>query len=187
MAEFQFKYVDSNMTYDGSQLRSLFAYENHGILGDSIVSWQGPCDVSKKHMVDGEDLFAGEEIRSAQMLHFIVELFDQKLITMVSLQRLLSSMAKDILEDKIQGKIARIGDDLFHSDKKLSISIATVSPVSGLIHFAMNTSNENTPVPTSSLADLDVAPQEFSLELMEKFVSEFKDITQAIKKVFWVR
>ena len=85
-------WIDSNVKYDGSQLQSLFAYLNHQILGDSIVSWVGPCDVTFDHMVDGEDLLQKAEIKADKMLHFIVEKFDIKLFSGVCLQRLLGEI-----------------------------------------------------------------------------------------------
>ena len=66
-------FIKENFKYDGSQLRSLFAYLNYGLLGDSIVSWIGPCNVDFDHMVDGEDLLQKSEIRSDNMVHFIIE------------------------------------------------------------------------------------------------------------------
>ncbi|HMN69679.1 MAG TPA: DUF366 family protein, partial [Bdellovibrionales bacterium] len=50
------KFIDTAEIYDGSQLVSLRSYLKHGLLGDSIVAWVGPCKVSLDHMVDGEDL-----------------------------------------------------------------------------------------------------------------------------------
>ena len=101
--------------YDGSQLASLFAYQRFNILGDSIVAWLGPCDVTK-HMVDAEDQRAGAEIRGGQMLHFIIEVFAQPLAVGVSLQRifaglLLEHVAADLA--KLSCTIRRDGDDLF--------------------------------------------------------------------------
>ena len=84
-------------------------------------------------------------------------------------------------------KILRTGDDLFYGDGKLSISIATVSPVSALIHFAINITNENTPVKTASLGDLKVSHQSFAENLCASFVREIETIKEACTKVHWVR
>ena len=150
------KFVSKKMKYDGSQLRPLFSYMTHDLLGDSIVSWVGPCDVTVEHMKDGEDLKAKEKIKGDLMLHFIVELFDGDLFGAVAVQRLLSSIAKDVLLDigKLgKEKVSREGDDIFVGKKKLSISIATRSTHSSLIHFAVNCVNKGTPIPTCSLED----------------------------------
>jgi uncharacterized protein len=182
--------------YDGTQLRSLYAYLEHGVLGDSVVAWIGPCDVGFEHMVDGEDLRELAAIRGSKMLHLIIEKFEARLPEMVAIQRLTSSIAKDLLESlkTANGTIRRDGDDLYlkfdsktgAEEGKLSISIATVSPVSGLIHFAINVSNEGTPVKTASLEDLGVDAKTFAHELLAKFVSEMNSISAAARKVKWV-
>ena len=184
----KYKLIEQSFAYDGTQLKSLFAYMNYGLLGDSIVSWTGPCNISFDHMVDGEDLLANAEIRGSDMLHFIVEKFGCDLYTGVCLQRLLSAIAHETLLEtskKAQG-LTRSGDDLFLGDQKLSISIATSSPVSSLIHFALNISNEGTPVKTLSLKDLEVDPQNFSKEIGKRFCKELEEIDQARCKVKWV-
>lgn len=177
------KFLETAETYDGSQLRSLNGYMKHGILGDSIVSWIGPCDVSNEHMVDGEDLVAGSAIRGDKMVHFIVEKFDSTLLAAVGLQRLLTSIAKDVLDNP---KLRRAGDDIFMDDRKLSISVATQSPVSSLIHFAVNVVNSGAPVVTTSLKDLDKDPREFAEQVMQRFCAEIETIVIATHKVRWV-
>src|SRR5258708_7976068 len=102
-------------------------------------------------MVDGEDKLAKSEIRSASMLHFIVEKFATPLFPAVLMQRLLASLCFDAIRECVPAlahEFTRDGDDIFWQDRKLSISIATVSPVSALVHFAVNISNINTPVKT---------------------------------------
>lgn len=185
----QTKWLDTIFEYDGTQLRSLFAYLEHGILGDSVVAWRGPCKVDFEHMVDGEDLRARDKICGGDMIHFIVETFDTTLFSAVAFQRLIASLAKEKLENESpMGKeLKRSGDDLYWREGKLSISIATQSPTSSLIHFAMNVSNEGTPVKTASLEELNVSPEKFSQELLLQIAEEFKAIRQATQKVRWVR
>ena len=158
----KFKFLDNvTMEYDGSQLSSLYAYRNYNLLGDSVISWVGPCNVKPEFMVDGEDLNAGEKICGLKMLHFILEKFDTSLLAAVAIQRLMTVMAIETLQELKKDKnevfhLSRDGDDIFFGDQKLSISIATVSPVSALIHFAMNVNNEGTTVKTLALDDLKV-------------------------------
>ena len=125
------------------------------------------------------------------MLHFIIEKFDCSLFAAVSLQRLLASLVLETLKGKVGSpevaKLVRDGDDIFLGNNKLSISIATQSPVSSLIHFAVNISNSGTPVPTLSLEDLKVKPKEFAEEIMARFKQEVESITVATQKVRWVR
>lgn len=182
------QWLETNEIYDGSQLRSLFAYLKYGILGDSIVAWRGPCDVPFSHMVDGEDLVAQARICGDDMLHFIVEMFDASLLAAVGFQRLLAAAALDLLREKVSQGVAlsRAGDDIYSGDAKLSISIATISPTSALIHFAVNVTNAGTPVKTAALRDWDLEPKAFAEELMQKFVREFESSRQATQKVRWV-
>lgn len=188
----KFKVLEDSFKYDGSQLRSLFAYRTYHLLGNSLICWQGPCDVSPENMVDGEDLNLGEEIRGDFMLHFILEKFNTPLETGVYLQRLMSSLALETLrllssKQDMANQLVRRGDDIFFNSKKLNISIATVSPVSALIHLAFNISNEGTPVETLSLGDLDIEPLEFAKILGEKIIDEIEEVSLATNKVHWVK
>jgi hypothetical protein len=181
-------FLDKELFYDGSQLKSLFGYFQCKVAGDSIVSFIGGCDISFENMADGEDIIAKAEIRGGKMLHFIVEKFNIALISGVLLQRLLTSLTVDAIRALSQDKqmadrLVRDGDDIFLGDKKLSISIAAPSHTSVLIHFAMNITNENTPVATLSLQDLKVDPIKLSQYLMEKFCEEESSIVFATQKV----
>lgn len=176
-------FIEKKIKYDGTQLSPLYAYLNYSLLGNSIVSWQGPCEVSFEHMVDGEDLISQSRICGQNMLHFIVEVFDQNLMTGVSLQRLFASICKDTIYEKSEVNLIRDGDDLYWNQKKLSISIAAQSLKSVMIHFALNITNEATPVPTCSLEDLKINPNEFAKSVMDKFSLEFESIRDATYKV----
>ena len=182
--------LEREFPYDGTQLRSLFGYLDHGQLGDSVISWIGPCSISFDHMVDGEDLLAGATIAGNRMLHFIIEKFHIDLFGGVALQRLFASICHDLirkLAPQHAAKLIREGDDLYFEGGKLSISIATSSPVSTLIHFAVNCTNDGTPVKTASLGDLGLDPRTFATEAMRLLVSEVASIEEATVKVRWVR
>ncbi|MGE3759662.1 MAG: DUF366 family protein [Pseudobdellovibrionaceae bacterium] len=182
------RFLTVSEKYDGSQLVSLRNYLQHGILGDSVVAWIGACDVAVDHMVDGEDLVAGAEICGGSMLHFIVEKFDCTLLAAVGLQRLLASIVRDELAVSGAQGLVREGDDIYSADRrKLSISIATQSPVSSLIHFAVNVTNDGTPVKTLSLSDLKVEPRVFAEKIMAQFCDEVDSIVEATHKVRWVK
>ncbi|MDI6878094.1 MAG: DUF366 family protein [Desulfitobacteriaceae bacterium] len=142
--------------YDGSQLRSLFAYRSFGLQGDSLVVFRGPCRVEQDEMVDMEDVRAEDWIYSEDMLHFIVEHFEMDLEKTIIRQRLLIATIKEELEKRGITTLRRDGDDLFEEERKLSVSISTLSPVSTLIHCGLNVSDQNTPVPTVGLANFHV-------------------------------
>lgn len=176
-------FIDTPITYDGSQLRSLYNYLEHGLLGNSIIAFHGPCNVKNEFMADGEDLLAGAEIRSSNMAHFIIEIFDQSLFSAVWTQRLLASTIQNYIYEKQKNHLRREGDDLYLEDKKLSISIAAPSTRSCLIHFAVNVSNIGTPVKTCSLEDLKIDAKTFSQDILILFRDEFLSIQEATFKV----
>lgn len=182
------RFLEDVFAYDGTQLRPLFNYLEHGLMGNSIVAWTGPCDIPAEHMVDGEDLIAKAEIRGSHMLHFIVEVFDVSLFSAVCLQRIFAGLAIGILQKvspqkEMVAELTRDGDDIFLKLRKLSISIAAPSINSQMIHFALNISNEGTPVKTLSLEDLQVNPRAFAEELMASFSKEIEGIQEATWKV----
>ena len=193
-------FIDKELAYDGSQLRSLFAYLGYGVQGTSIISWIGPCDISNEHMIDGEDLLAGETIAGARMAHFIIERFETQLFGAVALQRLMASIVMDICREHVaigaasgagSAELASIfrreGDDVYFGDGKLSISIATVTPVSALIHFAVNVTNDGTPVKTAALQDFGFDAETFAHRVMGHVVREVDSIEIATVKVRWAK
>ncbi|MCW2278926.1 DUF366 family protein [Heliophilum fasciatum] len=172
------------MGYDGTQLASLWAYRTFQIMGDSIVAFRGPCKVGLRTMVDLEDVLKGDTIYSPEMLHFIVEHFDMDLEKTVLRQRLFMTIIKEDLEEVYSSSLIRSGDDLYLIDKKLSVSIATRTPVSTMIHVGLNVQTEGTPVPTASLSQLgEKNPEAFARRVMEQYVAESTDIYLARCKV----
>jgi hypothetical protein len=128
-----------------------------GLQGDSIISFQGPCRVNLAEMVDLEDVKRNSPIHSDKMLHFITEHFDLDLEKTIVRQRLLISIIKDAVQQYTGLVLRRDGDDLYHNDKKLTVSIATLTPVSTMIHTGLNILSDNVPVPAVGLADLGLA------------------------------
>ena len=178
-------WLTTHEIYDGTQLKPLRAYLQFGLLGDSIYSWRGPCQISFDHMVDGEDLRDKSAICGSMMLHWILEIFDQSLATGVALQRLIADHVRALIEARTGGKflLTREGDDLYWGEKKLSISIATKSTMSVMIHFAINISNQGTPVATCSLEDFGLEAESFSKDLMERISKEWNSVREATWKV----
>jgi len=147
------RFIDQKIDYDGSQLRPHFIYENFGLFGDAIIAFRGKAAVSD-HLVDLEDKKENAFIYSEDMLHFIVEHFDLDLEKAVLRQRLLVAIIKETLEAFIDRPIVRMGDDLYIDDRKLSVSIATKSLVSTLIHTGINIKSEKAPIAAIGLGDL---------------------------------
>ena len=178
------KFIDENIKYIGSQLSPHWIYKNFGIQGDAIVSFIGECEVKLTEMVDIEDVINNEPIYSTSMLSFISEQFDFGLVEGVLRQRLLICVIKELLEEK-GIFVVRKGDDLMINGKKLSVSIATKSITSVLIHTGLNILSEGAPVKASGLkSELGIDDiKGFALEVMRRYSDEVEDIKMASTKV----
>ncbi len=178
------KLIEHEIKYEGWQLSPHWIYKNFKLQGDAIVAFVGECEVKLTEMVDIEDVINNEPIYSKSMLSFISEQFNVGLVEGVFRQRLLICIIKEALE-KRGYKITRNGDDLFFEDKKLTVSIATKSVNSILIHTGINISSEGAPVKASGLAsELGLSDiKEFAKEIMDKYSQEIDDIILASTKV----
>lgn len=175
-------------TYTGAQLRPHWIYRQCDLLGDAAVAFIGPCRVTLTEMVDLEDVKANAPIYSPRMLHLIAEFFGGDLHLAVYRQRLLIVLAKELLEERLARPITRAGDDLYirrgdGSRGKLSVSIATGSGSSQLIHTGFNIETAGTPVPTAGLHELDIDPVWFAGALLAAYAGEVDDIWRARCKV----
>lgn len=174
------------LAYTGAELRSHWIYSRLGLAGDAAVAFAGPCEVHLTEMVDLADVLANAPIYSEHMLSVLIEHFQADLRSMILRQRLLTAQVKDLLQSQGVTGIRRSGDDLYDGEHKLSVSIATVSPVSGLIHFGINISSRNTPVPTRGLQDYGLDWQQFAQTLLANYAAEEAGVQTALVKVRWV-
>lgn len=169
--------------YDGSQLRSHWVSERTGIVGDGIVAFAGGARVDQ-HMVDMEDRLRKSKIFSEHMLHFVIEHFHFTLLHTIALQHLLVAITAEAFRAHIPTiALRRMGNDLFENDAKLTISIATASPISSLMHLGINIVSANTPVKTKGLADYRIDPQPFAEQIMLAYSNEVGRIWHARTKV----
>ena len=188
------KHIDEIFEYDGSQINSSWAFQEFGIYGSSVISWIGPVNITPDNLKDFADV--GLEIKSNYMVNFICEFFDQQPPNMriaYLRQRLLVMIFREILTE-YGVSTEREGDDIFVDDRKLSISIASVSLSSAKIHFALNLEDKGTPddVATIGLYDIkdDSGSQIFDennlLDLInetaERFIMELDTIENDISK-----
>ncbi len=183
-------FIADTITYDGTQLSSLWAFRMFGLQGDSIVSFQGPCQVKLAEMVDLEDVKSNSPIYSEKMLHFITEHFDLDLEKTIIRQRLFITIIKDAVQQYTGAVLRRDGDDLFHNDKKLTVSIATLTPVSTMIHTGLNILSDNVPVPAVGLADLGLAIEKIpalGAAICSLYAKECDEIRKARCKVRGVK
>lgn len=177
-------FIENEIKYIGSQLAPHWIYKNYKLLGDAIVSFIGEVEVKLDEMVDIEDVINNEPIYSKKMVNFIIEQFNVTLEEMVCVQRLLISIIKDIIEDSTNKKIKRSGDDLFFENRKLSVSIATQSITSCLVHTALNIIKDGAPVSASDLSEIGILDiKAFANRVMSEFKKEIEDIKSATYKV----
>lgn len=178
------KYIDEKIKYIGSQLAPHWIYKNYKLQGDAIVAFCGECEVKLTEMVDIEDVINNEPIYSKNMLSFITEQFNINLVEGVFRQRLLICIIKEELE-KRGILVHRNGDDLMIEGGKLSVSIATKSHNSVLIHTGLNIESAGAPVKASGLtSDLGIVDiKEFANTIMQRYSDEIDDIILASTKV----
>jgi hypothetical protein len=185
------KHVEDIFEYDGSQINPSWAFQEFGIYGSSIVTWIGPVNITPDNLKDFADV--GLEIKSNYMVNFICEFFDQQPTNMrvaYLRQRLLVMIFREILTEK-GVKTTREGDDIFVDEKKLSISIASVSLSSAKIHFAFNLEDKGTPsdVETIGLYDIDDGNvfnennlNDLIFEVVNRYIDELETIEKDISK-----
>ena len=169
-------FSQKRIDYTGEQLRSHWARRTFGVKGDCIVSFLGSCDVKPEFMVDLEDLESGSRIYSPLMLHFIIEHFGSDLRSGVLMQRLLAAIACEHLRNASGLPILRSGDDLYLEKKKISVSIATCSAVSTLIHFGINVQTKGVPVLACGLEELGLKADVTAHHIMAGFAGEIASV-----------
>lgn len=178
------QWIDKRIDYDGSQLAPHWIYKNFEVVGDALVAFVGACDVKPEKMVDLADQKLGHRIFSEEMLHFIGEFFEADLTRTILLQRLLVSLCQQEIVFRAKNpSLIRAGNDLYDGEAKLSVSIATSSPISTLLHLGINISSKNTPVTTKGLEDYKLDPLALARGVLETFKHEVETVSLARSKV----
>jgi len=178
--------IEHGIKYTGLELSPHWIYKMCHLQGDAIVAFCGECEVKLTEMVDIEDVINNEPIYSKNMLSFIVEHFNIGLVEGVFRQRLLITIIKETLEQFTAhcSLLTRQGDDLFINNKKLTVSIATKSLTSVLIHVGINIDPTGAPVDAIGLNSLNIPNiNEFAENIMLKYSQEIDDIILASTKV----
>lgn len=176
-------FINKEIKYTGKELCPHWIYRNFNLQGDSIVAFVGEVEVNLSEMVDIEDVINNEPIYSKSMLNFIIEQYNLSLEQMVYAQRLFISIIKEVIEE-YNIKVLRKGDDLFFDNRKLSVSIATKSITSCLIHTALNIIKEGAPIEASDLSEMGIKNiREFANKILEKYEEEISSIKLATYKV----
>lgn len=180
---YQTKLLTSEITYTGSELRPQFVSEQLRAYGSGCVGFVGACEVPTEALVDLDDKRNERFIRAKSMLHFVEEVFDQNLELAVMRQRLMIACFAETLREKYGIDAKREGDDLFISARKLTVSIATASAVSTLIHFGVNIEDAGSPVASIGLAELNVDARALAELFLNNWQAEMQSMHQARCKV----
>jgi hypothetical protein len=175
------------MAYDGSAIHAHWARRTFGIEGDCAVAFLGPCDVRPEEVVDMEEVVSGEPIRSREMVHVIVEHFGPDLENAVLRARLLAALAFERIREAFGPHLERRGDDLWAGERKLSVCVATVTPVSVKIHFGVNVTGKGAPVKAAGLEDAACDARAFAEGLLADYRLADEEIQRARAKVRGVR
>ena len=183
LSTIQFVVSPQERPYTGVELRPHFLLQELGMKGSGFGLFIGPCLVKTEHLVDWEDRLANDCIKARRMLHFIGEFFGMSLNEGVLTQRLLMALIGEVLNHDFGIRIDRKGDDLFSGNRKLSVSIATASPVSILLHVGINIDPEGAPVAAVGIEELGVTAEALMSRVKERFMEEWTDMKWACTKV----
>jgi hypothetical protein len=135
-------------------------------------------------LVDLTDRAAGNVIVAARMLHFVVEHFSLSLSEAVWRQRVLAAVVGEEIARRAPGAaVERRGDDVYVAEGKLTVSIATVSPTSALIHLGVNVDATGAPVAASDLTALGIDEREFAEVILNRYAEEIATHREALGKV----
>ena len=177
-------FIDEKVKYTGKELAPHWIMSNYRLIGDSIVSFVGEVEVPIDNMVDVEDRINDEPIYAKSMLNFIIEHFDYSIKEIALAQLLLIQSIREVFWDDYKVDLKRNGDDLFYDDRKLSVSIATKSIVSGLIHTALNIDSTGAPVKASDINEIGIKDYKLlAQKIMRRYSDNIDKVNFAITKV----
>jgi hypothetical protein len=174
MDSLSIQFLTKTIPYLGIELKPHWIYQQTGILGNTLIAFLGPCEVTLDHMVDLEDVKKKAPIYSPEMVHFLGEFFIDSLNEGILLQHLLVATVYGWLWENGIRDLTRRGNDIYYQGRKFSVSIATKSAVSVLIHLGVNVKTEGTPIQTSGLAEMKIEPKTFAVACLESFLRDYQ-------------
>lgn len=139
MDRMKYRILSEKKVFTGEEMRPHWAYINYDLLGDSIVAFTGTFQVPRERLIDikyikeGMDILSGEE-----MLHLVVEHFQENMTVSVLRQYLLLSIVEEKLSHRTQNEpVIRWGDDLYYNELPISTTATTKTMVSCKIHLGL--------------------------------------------------
>ena len=176
--------LEDRIDYTGDQLRSHFVREVSGIDVDGVIAFRGSCVVRTDMLVDIEDAEKHSSIIAEEMLHFIGEHFECTLREANFRLRLFVSIIEETLSAIApELELRRDGDDIFIGGRKLTVAIATVTPVSTVFHCGVNIDPAGAPVPAVGLYKEGVDPVKSAKAVLRRYGEECLSIDRAVRKV----
>ena len=196
IGKIKYSILNEKIEYRGGELRPHWNLEQTGVYGHQLVAFLGACNVKTDKLVDWEDRLANDSIAADMMLHVIGEFFGLTLQDGILLQRFFMVWAEKLLNQR-GVSVYRKGDDLYCTKVpglnpeiayKLSVSIATSSAVSVLIHWGINFDSTGAPptVQACGLKQYDWKECDilgFAKELLTQYIGEIEEMDIAQCKV----
>ena len=182
------------ITYDGKQIRPLWALEKYNLPSDSIIVFRGSMKIEQEEMIDVKDIVREKDlakilISGDDCIHFIIEMFDDQpanLKVIYHRLHLLAFIAQRILEEELAIGLEKTGTDLYYKGKKLNVAIATSSNNSSKIHFGLNIVSTGVPkfVKAVGLLEIkkDLALEPLAKKIAQTFEEEIESINEDIVK-----
>ena len=167
------------LNYTGKELKNGWLFERcpDAVGYDWIAVFEGSAFV-REEMVDYEDRVRSDFIESPRMWQFIGEFYGMDMLAGVLWQRVLVDTVRKTLKE-VGYSAEREGDDLIVGKKKLSVSIATKTAGSVLIHFGMNV------VPVEKWGWVELETVGFTKLFFDKLFDEWEGVQKACRKVVW--
>ncbi|MHA1198543.1 MAG: DUF366 family protein [Candidatus Heimdallarchaeaceae archaeon] len=182
------------ITYDGSQLANRYTTEKYGVFGETILVFRGGMKLSPEEMVDIKDIVREAHlnkilISSDDSLHFIIEEFDIQPPNMEMEYYRLQVLTQIVMEVlKNRGiDLLRKGTDMYVSDRKLNVAIASAGISSSKIHLGINIGGTGFPshVKAIGLLELGIEQEDIeniAMEIAERYSSEISKIKEDVSK-----
>lgn len=181
--ELKYKVLKKEIPYTGRELSSHWIYNNFNLQGNAIVAFMGPAEV-REHLVDMADRKRRQYIRSSLMLHFIYEYFDLDLEKTILREMLLIGLiSQEINKISKRYVVEQRGNDLYVKGRKLSVAIATLTPVSCMFHIGLNIADSCAPVKVIGLNELSISPRPFAEKILRLYNLTLEAVKVARAKV----
>jgi hypothetical protein len=185
-------FLAKKISYTGAELSPHWISAHTQEFSSALVAFCGPCQVATAELVDLEDARANSSIVAKEMLHFLGEDFQASLAEAVVRQRLLVALFLEELRERLPAELAkkfyRDGDDIYYRDaggeRKLTVSIATATAVSTLLHFGVNIDASGAPVAAVGLNEFSqIQVDELARAVLQRWQKECDSMHQARCKV----